>query len=104
MITGYNTEVKYGNLTFHIQTEDRGKKASRIDTIIYKSGGAIVHRKIINYKDISKCDCLEQVVKEIMIDVHHQTIREVRRGLWLLPPDRIPSPLFSEKMMRFLTE
>jgi hypothetical protein len=102
MITGFNSEVRYNDITFHIQTEDRGKKAARIDTIIYKSGGAIVHKKRIYYDDILNSDCLEQAVKELMREIHQRTIKEVQKGLWLLDPDKIPSVSLEDVILKYL--
>ncbi len=103
MITGFNTEVKYNDTVFHIQTEDRGLKAARIDTIIYRSGGAVVHRKKISYQDILSSECLSEAIKELMEEIHQRTIHEVLKGLWMLPPSKIPSRSFQDVVMRYLT-
>ncbi len=104
MITGFNTEAKYDGVTFHVQTEDRGEKAARIDTIIYRSGGAIVHKKQIHYNDILNCDCLEEAVREIMEDVHLKTINEVKKGLWTLGAECVPSESFREVVGKYLLD
>ncbi|MBN1356357.1 hypothetical protein JXA40_08865 [bacterium] len=83
--------MKFKDTVFHIQTEDRGLKAARIDTIIYKSGGAIVHRKQVFYRDILNCECLGKAIQELMSEIHTRTTQEIRKGLWsregATPPD-----------------
>ncbi len=96
MITGFNSEVSYNDIVFHIQTEDRGVKAGRIDTIIYRSGGAIVHRKQIFYKDILGAECMNTAIEEIMREIHEKTINEVRKGLWTIGATIVPKRSFRE--------
>ncbi|MBN1296126.1 hypothetical protein JXA80_05050 [bacterium] len=104
MITGYNSQEKYNGQTFHVQTEDRGRKAARIDTIIYRSGGAIVHRKKIAYQDILECDALDEIIQELMRDLHQKTLNEVRKGLWTRGKDAVPELSFREKILRYLQQ
>jgi hypothetical protein len=104
MITGYNSEVKYGHHSFHIQTEDRGLKAARIDTIIYRSGGAILHRKQISYKDITACDNVQEIVRDLMSEIHNKTINEVRKGLWMRGKTAVPDHSFHDTVMHYLLQ
>lgn len=100
MITGYNSAIKYKEEVFHIQTEDRGLKAARIDTIIYKNGGAILHRKRLSYKDILACENLPEIVSELMAEMHEKTIKEVQKGLWIY--GNVPERSFFDTVMRYL--
>lgn len=102
MITGFNSEITFEDITYHVQTEDRGLKAARIDTIIYKSGGAIVHRKQIFYKDIIGCNDFELAVRELMEELHEKTINEIRRGLWTIGINAVPVKSFKETMIKLL--
>ena len=104
MITGFNSEVAYNGMVFHVQTEDRGRKAARIDTIIYKSGGAVVYKKQIFYRDILDSDNLEQAIREIMEETHERTIGEIKRGLWTLGKDAVPKRSFRSIVGRYLNE
>ena len=38
MITGFNSDVKYRGLVYHVQTEDKGKVNPLIETLIYRGG------------------------------------------------------------------
>ena len=102
MITGHNSTVKYQEELFHIQTEDRGLKAARIDTIIYRSGGAILHRKQLSYKDILACENVREVVRELMDEIHNKTINEVQKGLWAR--GNVPERLFYDTIMHYLLQ
>ena len=42
MITGYNTDVRYGELVLHVQTEDKGRELALVETLVYV-GGTILH-------------------------------------------------------------
>ena len=51
MITGYNTDVEHGGVTYHVQTEDKGLKTPIILSLVY-SGGAILASKRSPYDDL----------------------------------------------------
>jgi hypothetical protein len=104
MITGFNTEVKFKNTVYHVQTEDRGVKAARIDTIIYRSGGAIVHKKQVFYSDILACECLDQAVQEMMSEIHSRTTNEIQKGLWTLSEESIPAVSTRDTLRKFLLQ
>ena len=38
MVTGFNTDVKYKGVTYHVQTEDKGPTTPMVLTLIYKGG------------------------------------------------------------------
>ena len=51
MITGYNTEVEYDGVVYHIQTEDKGLQTPLILSLVY-SGGAILASRRTPYDDL----------------------------------------------------
>ena len=51
MITGYNTDVEHGGVTYHVQTEDKGLNTPIILSLVY-SGGAILASKRSPYDDL----------------------------------------------------
>lgn len=51
MITGYNTDVEHGGVTYHVQTEDKGLNTPIILSLVY-SGGAILASKRSPYNDL----------------------------------------------------
>lgn len=51
VITGYNTDVQHGGVTYHVQTEDKGLNTPIILSLVY-SGGAILAAKRSPYDDL----------------------------------------------------
>lgn len=51
MITGYNTDVEYGGIVYHIQTEDKGVEHPIILSLVYVDG-AILASKRSPYDDL----------------------------------------------------
>ncbi len=51
MITGYNTDVDYDGVTYHVQTEDKGLQTPFILSLVYV-GGAILASKRSPYDDL----------------------------------------------------
>ena len=51
MITGYNTDVEFDGVVYHVQTEDKGLETPIILSLVY-SGGAILASKRSPYDDL----------------------------------------------------
>lgn len=51
MLTGYNTDVPFEGVTYHVQTEDKGLKNPIILSLIYQ-GGTILGAKRTSYQDL----------------------------------------------------
>jgi hypothetical protein len=51
VITGYNTDVEFEGVTYHVQTEDKGLQTPVILSLVY-SGGAILASKRSPYDDL----------------------------------------------------
>ena len=51
MITGYNTDVEFDGVVYHVQTEDKGLDTPVILSLVY-SGGAILASKRSSYEDL----------------------------------------------------
>jgi hypothetical protein len=50
-----------------------------ITTLLYHQGAIIASRKT-SYADIIKADCLDDVVRELMMEQHKQMIRDLMQG------------------------
>jgi len=86
MITGFNTDVKYKGVVYHVQTEDKGTANPLIETLIYK-GGEILGARRLPYADlVPRGD--EAAITKLMEDQHKGMIMEVKRGRFDLPSDR----------------
>ena len=51
MITGFNTDVKYDGVTYHVQTEDKGLDTPLILSLVYENG-TILASKRSSYEDM----------------------------------------------------
>jgi hypothetical protein len=87
MLFGHNTNVKVGDFTFHVQTEDRGITNALIDTTVY-CRGRVLHRRTNNYFDLLPLDPdREEALKLRLTDQHRTVLEEIRSGaLHLVPP------------------
>jgi hypothetical protein len=79
MLTGYNTDFKFQGKVYHCQTEDGGVNSPSITSLMYYQGAILASRKT-SYADILKADCLDEVVRELMMEQHKQMIRDLMQG------------------------
>ena len=79
MLTGYNTDFKFDGKVFHCQTEDGGINSPFITSLMYHQGAILASRKT-SYADILRADCLEDVVRELMMEQHKQMIRDLMQN------------------------
>lgn len=84
MLKGRNTDLKYGDQNYHIQTEDWGVLNPYIVTRIFNSGRVIYTIKT-DYKAWieRKIEGLGDKLQEALNLQHDDTIQEVRSGKWL---------------------
>src|SRR3990170_8423627 len=79
MLTGYNTDFKFQGKIYHCQTEDGGTNSPYIISLLYFQGAILASRKT-SYADILKADCLDEVVRSLMMEQHKQMIRDLMHG------------------------
>jgi hypothetical protein len=79
MLTGYNTDFKFQGKVYHCQTEDGGVNSPFVTSLLYLRGAILASRKT-SYADILKADCLDEVVRGLMMDQHKQMIRDLMHG------------------------
>ena len=72
MITGYNTDVEYDGVVYHIQTEDKGLKTPLILSLVY-TGGEILASRRTPYDDLISSGFDERVLAE-RLDRQHKLI------------------------------
>lgn len=90
MVFGHNTNLKLGNMTFHVQTEDRGESHALIDTTVYYHG-RVLHRRTNNYLDLLPMDQdREQALRLRLDDQHRTVIEEIRSGILQLGIPMVP--------------
>ena len=85
MLFGHNTNVKVGEITYHVQTEDRGVTNALIDTTVYFHG-RVLHRRTNNYFDLLPLNAKsEPALKQRLDDQHGSVVEELRTGALHLP-------------------
>ncbi len=86
---GFNSDVQVGDLVLHVQTEDRGKRSSVIDTVVY-TGGRVLHRRKRSYADrLEDPSFTDEVLRKWLEDQHRAVIEELRSGAL---PIQVPAP------------
>jgi hypothetical protein len=92
MLFGHNSNVKVGDATFHVQTEDRGVSTALIDTTVY-FGGRVMHRRTNNYHDLIPLDPDREEALRLRLDEQHRsTLEDIRSGSLYLAPPQPPAP------------
>src|SRR6266853_6112982 len=80
MLFGHNSNVKVGEVLYHVQTEDRGTSHAVIDTMVYHSG-RVLHRRANSYADLLPLDAArEEKLKQRVSVQHHAVLEELRSG------------------------
>jgi hypothetical protein len=79
VITGFNTDIKYRGVVYHVQTEDKGEVNPLIETLIYK-GGEILGSRRLPYAQLVSSREDEAAITRLMEDQHKAMIMEVKRG------------------------
>jgi hypothetical protein len=79
MIVGYNTDIKYRNEVFHIQTEDKGQGNPTIETLVYLHGEILLSRRL-SYAHLLTAADKNKTVKNLMKTQHDQICSELKGG------------------------
>ena len=91
MITGHNTDVPYGDVVLHVQTEDKGQSNPLIESLIY-FGGQVVVATRASYADLLSDAKGEEEIIAFMDHQHRTMIEAIRSGK------------FDEKIRAFVPE
>src|SRR6202040_3757565 len=79
MITGFNTDVKFEDNVYHVQTEDRGLDNPMFESLIY-IGGSIVAKKLTPYSDKLNEGATEETLASLLKRQHQVVIAAIRAG------------------------
>lgn len=79
MITGFNTDVEYDGVTYHVQTEDKGLETPLILSLVY-SGGAILASKRSRYDDLIAAGFNDQTLAERLQRQHKLICAAINAG------------------------
>jgi hypothetical protein len=79
MITGYNTDVRHGEVVYHVQTEDKGISNPFIESLVYV-GGQVLASKRASYAELLAEGKDEKDIVALMDHQHRTMIAAIRHG------------------------
>lgn len=79
MITGYNTDIEFEGVTYHVQTEDKGVARPVILSLVYDRG-TILASKRLPYDDLLEGDLDEEVLAARLHRQHKLICAAIQAG------------------------
>jgi len=79
VITGFNTDIEHGGVTYHVQTEDKGVETPLILSLVYNRG-TILASKRSPYNDLLQSGFDEQLLADRLQKQHKLICAAVRAG------------------------
>ncbi|HEV7556893.1 MAG TPA: hypothetical protein VGO00_15610, partial [Kofleriaceae bacterium] len=76
-ILGYNHNVRYRGLVFHVQTEDSGILSPHLFTHLFHGGVIVSTRKLVYDSGAA-----EDAIKSLMQAQHKAVLKDLRRGVF----------------------
>ena len=79
MLSGFNTNVRYRGVLFHVQTEDSGRNHPHVITHLYH-GGTILASEKSSYRELLDGGGLQAKVRALMEGQHAAMLARLRGG------------------------
>ena len=79
MITGFNTDIEYEGVVYHVQTEDKGLDSPVILSLVY-AGGAILASKRSPYEDLIREGFSDEALSERLKRQHRLICAAIYNG------------------------
>lgn len=79
MLTGYNTDVKHGELVLHVQTEDKGLANPAIESVIYLRGRVLAAKRTA-YENLINQGKGEREIAALMEHQHRTILAAIKAG------------------------
>ncbi len=79
MISGFNTDVEFDGVVYHVQTEDKGLSTRKIISLVYDRG-TILASKRATYDDLASTNFDEQVLAERVQRQHKLMCAAIKAG------------------------
>lgn len=79
---GFNSNVRVGDATYHVQTEDRGPSHPFLDTVVYMAG-RVIYKRSASYEKFAsgtEAETLAQRLHERLARQHREVITELEAG------------------------
>jgi hypothetical protein len=100
VLTGFNTDIEYQGVVYHVQTEDKGLESPLILSLVY-AGGAILASKRTRYEDLIASGFDEEVLAKrlkrqhslICAAINAGRLEELKRMSGRIEEEVIPAPV-----------
>jgi hypothetical protein len=79
VITGFNTDIEFSGVTYHVQTEDKGLERPVIMSLVY-DGGTILASKRASYEDLIESGFDEDLLSERLKRQHRLICAAIKAG------------------------
>jgi hypothetical protein len=79
VITGFNTDIEYEGVVYHVQTEDKGLESPLILSLVY-AGGAILASKRSRYEDLIESGFDEEALAQRLKRQHRLICAAINAG------------------------
>jgi hypothetical protein len=80
VLTGFNTDIKFAERVYHVQTEDRGLGNPVVESLVYVGGEILLSKKSPYTQHVQGDRVDEKAVRELMDHQHRKVIEAIRRG------------------------
>jgi len=80
VLTGFNTDIKFAERVYHVQTEDRGLGNPVVESLVYVGGEILLSKKSPYTQHVQGDRVDEKAVRELMDHQHRRVIEAIRRG------------------------
>lgn len=99
MITGFNHNIKYKDIIFHVQTEDSGTERAHIITHVFIGGNIIISVKN-TYKNVINAPQMRTVVKSMMEQQHKSVLKNLLSAKYDEEIDKMLNHIASSKKLK----
>lgn len=79
MISGFNTDIEFDGVVYHVQTEDKGLSAKLIVSLVYDRG-TILASKRVSYEDLAEHDFDETAITDRLNRQHKLICAALKAG------------------------
>lgn len=79
MLTGYNTDIDFDGVTYHVQTEDRGGGNPLIESLVYV-GGEILAARRTEYRNLLDVGAEKGAIQTLMEHQHRAIVDAIKNG------------------------
>jgi len=80
---GFNSNVRVGDATYHVQTEDRGAAHPFLDTVVYMAG-RVIYKRSTSYEKFAsgaEAETLAKKLHERLAQQHREVIAGLEAGI-----------------------